>query len=163
MSIFYASFQKSRSGMLTNVCEIEKTVELTDEEYALFSQNLTVPHEMLARESERFRTDKHGIARCLLVMAEGRQDGTPISRLSADMLTEEGKREWADVLSAKVESITFENESFKCKLANCDPERLRAFTEMLNGQCDAEDYERWVKSSGITYPQTEDHSPTLSM
>jgi hypothetical protein len=34
---------------------------------------------------------------------------------------------------------------------------------MLNGQCDAEDYERWVKSSGITYPQTEDHSPTLSM
>ena len=79
------------------------------------------------------------------------------------MLTEEGKREWADVLSAKVKSITFENESFKCKLANCDPERLRAFTEMLNGQCDAEDYERWVKSSGITYPQTEDHSPTLSM
>ena len=65
MSIFYASFQKARSGMLTNVCEIEKTVELTDEEYALFSQNLTVPHEMLARESERFRTDKHGIARCI--------------------------------------------------------------------------------------------------
>ena len=91
------------------------------------------------------------------------KDCTPISRLSADMLTEEGKQEWADVLSAKVESITFENESFKCKLANCDPERLRAFTEMLNGQCDAEDYERWVKSSGITYPQTEDHSPTLSM
>ncbi|MBQ3187749.1 MAG: hypothetical protein IJB62_09395 [Alistipes sp.] len=91
------------------------------------------------------------------------RDCTPISRLSVDMLTEEGKREWADVLSAKVESITFENESFKCKLANCDPERLRAFTEMLNGQCDAEDYERWVKSSGITYPQTEDHSPTLSM
>ena len=91
------------------------------------------------------------------------QGSTPISQLSADMLTEEGKREWADVLSAKVESITSENESFKCKLANCDPERLKAFTEMLNGQCDAEDYERWVKSSGITYPQTEDHSPTLSM
>ena len=90
-------------------------------------------------------------------------DTPPVSRISADMLTEEGKREWADVLSAKVESITFENESFKCKLANCDPERLRTFTEMLNGQCDAEDYERWVKSSGITYPQTEDHSPTLSM
>lgn len=75
MSIFHASFQRARSGMLTNVCEIEKVVELTDEEYALFSQNLTIPHEILARESERFRTDKHGIARCLLVMAEGRQDG----------------------------------------------------------------------------------------
>lgn len=98
-----------------------------------------------------FTCDEHG------------KECPPISHLSADILTEEGKREWADVLSAKVESITFENESFKCKLANCDPERLRAFTEMLNGQCEAEDYERWVKSSGITYPQTEDHSPTLSM
>lgn len=75
MSIFHASFQRARSGMLTNICEIEKVVELTDEEYALFSQNLTAPNEMLARESERFRVDKHGIARCLLVMAEGRQDG----------------------------------------------------------------------------------------
>ena len=156
MSIFHASFQKARSGMLTNICEIEKVVELTDEEYEHFSQNLTVSSELLSQESDRFRVDEHGIARCLLVMAEGRQDGTLV-------LTEEGKREWADVLSAKVDSITFDNESFKCKLANCDPERLRVFTEMLNGQCDAEDYERWVKSSGITYPQTEDHSPTLSM
>lgn len=75
MSIFYASFQKARSGMLTNVCEIEKTVELTDEEYALFSKNLTASHSFLTQESERFRVDEHGIARCLLVMAEGRQDG----------------------------------------------------------------------------------------
>ncbi len=75
MSIFHASFQKARSGMLTNICEIEKVVELTDEEYELFSQNLTVPHEILARESECFRTDKHGIARCLLVIGEHRQDG----------------------------------------------------------------------------------------
>ena len=42
MSIFHASFQKARSGMLTNICEIEKVVELTDEEYERFSQNLTV-------------------------------------------------------------------------------------------------------------------------
>lgn len=75
MSIFHASFQRARPGMLTNICEIEKVVELTDEEYALFSQNLTVPHKILAQESERFRVDEHGVARCLLVMAEGRQDG----------------------------------------------------------------------------------------
>ena len=37
MSIFHASFQKARSGMLTNICEIEKVVELTDEEYERFS------------------------------------------------------------------------------------------------------------------------------
>ncbi len=87
----------------------------------------------------------------------------PIGHLSAEVLTEEGKREWADVLSAKVESISYTDQGFKCKLANCDPARLEAFAQMLNGQCDAEDYERWVKSKGITYPQTEDHSPTLSM
>ena len=75
MSIFHASFQKARSGMLTNICEIEKVVELTDEEYERFSQNLTVSSELLSQESDRFRVDEHGIARCLLVMAEGRQDG----------------------------------------------------------------------------------------
>ena len=76
MSIFHASFQKARSGMLTNICEIEKVVELTDEVYERFSQNLTVSSELLSQESDRFRVDEHGIARCLLVMAEGRQDGT---------------------------------------------------------------------------------------
>ena len=76
MSIFHASFQKARSGMLTNICEIEKVVELTDEEYERFSQNLTASSELLSQESDRFRVDEHGIARCLLVMAEGRQDGT---------------------------------------------------------------------------------------
>lgn len=75
MSIFHASFQRSRSGMLTNICEIKKVVELTDEEYALFSQNLTASHKLLAQESEEYRVDDHGIAQCLLVMAEGRQDG----------------------------------------------------------------------------------------
>lgn len=76
MSIFHASFQKARSGMLTNICEIEKAVELTDEEYERFSQNLTVSSELLSQESDRFRVDEHGIARCPLVMAEAAQDGT---------------------------------------------------------------------------------------
>ena len=87
----------------------------------------------------------------------------PISHLNAEILTEEGKREWADVLGATVESISYTDQGFKCKLANCDPARLEAFAQMLNGQCEAEDYERWVKSKGITYPQTEDHTPSLSM
>lgn len=63
MSIFHASFQKARSGMLTNICEIEKVEELTDEEYERFSQNLTVSSELLSQESDRFRVDEHGIAK----------------------------------------------------------------------------------------------------
>ena len=38
MSIFHASFQKARSGMLTNICEIEKVVELTDDHIILYTQ-----------------------------------------------------------------------------------------------------------------------------
>lgn len=90
-------------------------------------------------------------------------DTPPVSELRKDTLTEKGKKEWSDVLGTTIESIRNGNGCLICKLTDCNPERLKAFTEMLNGQCDAEDYERWVKSSGITYPQTEDHSPTLSM
>ena len=28
---------------------------------------------------------------------------------------------------------------------------LQAFSEMLNGQCEAEDYERWVQANGVQH------------
>lgn len=74
-----------------------------------------------------------------------------ISSLKQDALTEKGKEEWSDVLSAEVEKITPANGCVRLTLTNCDPHRLLAFSEMLNGQCDAEDYERWVRKDGISY------------
>lgn len=74
-----------------------------------------------------------------------------IAKLNADTLTAEGKQEWSDVLLAEVKSISPRGQYTDLKLANCDAFRLSAFTHMLNGQCDTEDYERWVRQDGISY------------
>ena len=83
-----------------------------------------------------------------------------VSVLNRDILTEEGKAEWSDVLSAKVDSLSAcGNGNVACKLSQCDPSRVTAFAEMLNGQCEAEDYERWVRISGVCYAPARDRPP----
>lgn len=79
-----------------------------------------------------------------------------ISHLCADTLTEQGKKEWADVLHAKVESIRPGYQCLHCSLAGCDPYRAVAFAQMLNGQCEVEDYDRWVRRNGISYASKQD-------
>ena len=81
-----------------------------------------------------------------------------ISRLGADTLTEQGKKEWADVLDAKVENIRPGYQCFECRLTNCDPFRVAAFAYMLNGHCEAGDYDCWVRQSGISYASEHDES-----
>lgn len=78
-----------------------------------------------------------------------------VSNLNKNTLTEKGKEEWSDVLQAKVESISPQANRLCVRLTDCDPFRVLAFTEMLNGQCDAEDYERWVQKEGIIYASSE--------
>lgn len=85
----------------------------------------------------------------------------PIDKLTSDTLTAEGKQAWADVLGAEVRRIYPGGHYTKIELANCDASRLSAFTRMLSGQCDAEDYERWVRKSGVSYAPSgaePDHS-----
>ena len=78
-----------------------------------------------------------------------------VSSLNKNTLTEKGKEEWSDVLQAKVESIRPQADKLCVRLTDCDPFRVLAFTEMMNGQCDAEDYERWVQKNGISYASTQ--------
>lgn len=78
-----------------------------------------------------------------------------ISSLNKNTLTEEGKEEWSDVLQAEVESLRPQTGRLCVCLTDCDPFRILAFTEMMNGQCDAEDYERWVRKDGISYASAE--------
>lgn len=77
-----------------------------------------------------------------------------VSSLNRNTLTEKGKEEWSDVLQAKVESIKPQANRLCICLTDCDPFRVLAFTEMLNGQCDAEGYERWVQKEGISHAST---------
>ena len=72
-----------------------------------------------------------------------------------DTLTEDGRREWSDVLNAKVTSIYEGHYGVQIGLTGCPAERLRDFSFMLAGHCPAEDYDRWVNSGEHEQAQTE--------
>ena len=82
-------------------------------------------------------------------------DPISISELNIDLLTEEGKAAWNDVLNATVDGVSADEYNLKIKLSNCDPHRVEAFAKLLNGLCDAEDYDRWVAKKGVVYQNTE--------
>lgn len=69
-----------------------------------------------------------------------------ITELNDKTLTEEGKRDWSDVLAARVERIRTGCYGLQIGLSGCPADRLRDFSYMLAGQCSAEDYDRWVAS-----------------
>lgn len=69
-----------------------------------------------------------------------------IVELNPDTLTEQGRKDWADVLAAKVERIYNSYYGIQADISGCDAGRLRDFSYMLAGQCSASDYDRWVNS-----------------
>ena len=73
-------------------------------------------------------------------------DVATIVELNPDTLTEEGKRDWADVLKAKVERIYYGYYGIQADITGCDAGRLRDFSYMLAGHCPLSDYNRWVNS-----------------
>ena len=78
-----------------------------------------------------------------------------VVELNQDTLTEDGKREWSDVLNAKVTSIYEGHYGVQIGLTGCPAERLRDFSFMLAGHCSAKDYDRWVNSDTPEQAQTE--------
>lgn len=74
-----------------------------------------------------------------------------VSELRKGTLTAEGKKDWSDVLNSTAESLRHGYNCLICKLSNCDLHRLQAFSKMLNGQCEAEDYERWVQMNRVQH------------
>ncbi len=79
-----------------------------------------------------------------IVDADEEHDLATIIELSQDTLTEEGKRDWADVLGAKVNRIYEGYYGTQIEVSGCPPERLRAFSEMLAGYCTVAETERWL-------------------
>ena len=82
-------------------------------------------------------------------------DLATVVELNQDTLTEDGKREWSDVLNAKVTSIYEGHYGVQIGLTGCRADRLRDFSFMLAGHCSAEDYDRWVNSDSPDQSQTE--------
>ena len=67
-----------------------------------------------------------------------------IVELNKNTLTEEGKNEWGDVLSAKVERIFEGDYGIQVEVSGCDAERIKDFSFMLAGYVSEKDYDRWV-------------------
>ncbi|MFR0767188.1 MAG: hypothetical protein ACLSHF_09570 [[Eubacterium] siraeum] len=81
-----------------------------------------------------------------------------VVELNQDTLTEDGRREWSDVLSARVTSIYEGAFGVQIGLTGCPAERLRDFSFMLAGHCSAKEYERWVKQDGKEYAAAKEQS-----
>ncbi len=71
-----------------------------------------------------------------------------IDSLTPDTLTEQGKRDWSDVLGARVMSISEGLLGFTVVLSGVSADRLESFSGMLAGECPEEDYARWVSADG---------------
>ena len=79
-----------------------------------------------------------------LVDADVEHDLATIVELNQDTLTDEGKREWSDVLGAKVTRIFDGIYGTQIEVTGCEPERLEAFSKMLAGECTLSESERWL-------------------
>ena len=79
-------------------------------------------------------------------------DLATVVELNRNTLTDEGKREWSDVLNAKVTSIYEGSYGVQIGISGCSAERLKDFSYMLAGYCSCEDYKKWVneEQSGPT-------------
>lgn len=79
-----------------------------------------------------------------IVDADVEHDLATIVELNQDTLTEDGKREWSYVLSAKVTRIFDGIYGTQIEVTGCEPERLEAFSKMLAGECTLSESERWL-------------------
>lgn len=82
-----------------------------------------------------------------IVDVDEEHDLATIVELNQNTLTEDGKRDWSDVLGAKVERIFEGYYGLQIAVSGCAPERLEAFSKMLAGECSIEESEQWINPS----------------
>lgn len=85
-----------------------------------------------------------------------------IAKLNQDTLTAEGRKEWKDILNAKVSAITPGSAGILVTLSGCEAHRISDFAGMLAGHCQSEEYERWVRDENRNYAQGESSQKTDS-
>ena len=79
-----------------------------------------------------------------IVHDEEEHDLATIVELNQNTLTEQGKTDWADVLSAKVLRIYDGYYGTQIEVSGCAASRLEEFSKMLAGYCTISEYDRWV-------------------
>jgi antirestriction protein ArdC len=82
-----------------------------------------------------------------LCHADEEIDLATIVELNKNTLTAQGKSDWADVLSGKVERIYQGAYGLQMDISGVEPQRLTDFSYMLAGYAPVSDYDRWVNQS----------------
>ena len=85
-----------------------------------------------------------------------------IAKLNQETLTAEGRKDWTDILNAKVIGITPGSAGILVTLSGCEAQRISDFAGMLAGHCRSEEYERWVRDENRNYAQGESSQKTDS-
>ena len=114
--------------------------------------------KILARNQNADRMDLFSVMGCNLTdvcLCHEKENGynEVIAKLNQSTLTAEGRKEWSDILSAKVTGITSGGAGIHVTLSGCEAERVSGFAGMLAGHCQSEEYERWVRDEGRNYAQ----------
>jgi len=82
-----------------------------------------------------------------LIHVDEEHDLATIVELGENTLTDQGKSDWYDVLSAKIERIYTGFYGLQIDVSGCSPERLQNFSFMLAGQCSEYDFIMWVNQT----------------
>ena len=78
-----------------------------------------------------------------LLDADEEHEVATIVELNRNTLTDEGKRDWSDVLAAKIERIYDGAYGTQIEVSGCPAHRLRDFSFALAGYCSEEQWSRW--------------------
>lgn len=123
---------------------------------------------ILARNQNADGMDLFSVMECNLTdvcLCHEKENGynEVIAKLNPNTLTAEGRKEWSDILSAKVTSITPGGAGIHVTLSGCEAQRISDFAGMLAGYCQVEEYERWVRDEGRNYAQAASSQKTDSI
>lgn len=122
---------------------------------------------ILARDQNADMMDLFSVMGCNLTgvcLQHEKENGNMevIATLNQDTLTAEGRKEWRDILNAKVNAITPGSAGILVTLSGCEAQRISDFAGMLAGHCQLEEYERWVRDENRNYAQGESSQKTDS-
>ena len=91
-----------------------------------------------------------------LLDADEEHEVATIVELNQNTLTDEGKRDWSDVLAAKVERIYDGAYGTQIEVSGCPAHRLRDFSFALAGYCSEEQWSKWFNE-----PIANTEAPTM--
>ena len=128
---------------LRNRAEIDEVVA-SEDSFQMTARREQVPEERFFTVSDLI---KCGLEDVHLVDRDEEHELATIVELNQDTLTEQGMRDWADVLGAKVERICEGYYGVQIEVSGCDAQRVAEFSFMLAGYVSNSQYDRWVNQS----------------